>query len=64
MLGLIKRVSRELHDLYTQKTLYTALVKPNLEQSVHSERLVRVQHNFIMLCGTFSTVEIVAVAGL
>jgi hypothetical protein len=56
MLGLIKRISRDLRDPYTHKTLYTLLVRPNLEyaacvwsphQSVHSERLERVQHNFI-----------------
>jgi hypothetical protein len=43
-------------DQYTHKTLYTSLGRPNLEhaacvwshhQSVHSEQLERVQHNFI-----------------
>jgi hypothetical protein len=56
MLGSIKRISRDFRDSYTHKTLYTPLVKPNLEyaayvwsphQSVHSEWLERVQHNFI-----------------
>jgi hypothetical protein len=56
MLGFIKRISRDFRDPYTHKTLYTVLVRPNLEhaacvwslpQSVHSERLERVQHNFI-----------------
>jgi hypothetical protein len=48
MLGFIKRFSRDFLDPYTHKTLYTSLVRPNLEhaacvwsphQSVHSERL-------------------------
>jgi hypothetical protein len=30
MLGFIKRISREFHDPYTHKTLYTSLVRPNL----------------------------------
>jgi hypothetical protein len=56
LLGFIKRISREFHDPYTHKTLYTSLVRPNLEhaacvwsphQSVHFERLKPVQHNFI-----------------
>jgi hypothetical protein len=56
MLGFIKRISRVFHDPYTHRTLNTSLVRPNLEhaacvwsrhQSVHSERLERVQHNFI-----------------
>jgi hypothetical protein len=56
MLGFIERISRDFRDPYTHKTLYTSLVRPNLEhatcvwspnQSVHSERLERVQHNFI-----------------
>jgi hypothetical protein len=56
MLGFIKRVSRDFREPSTHKTLYTSLVRPNLEhaacvwsphQSVHSERLERVQHNFI-----------------
>jgi hypothetical protein len=56
MLGFIKRILRKFHDLYTHKTLYTSLVRPNVEhaayvwsphQSVHSERLDQVQHNFI-----------------
>jgi hypothetical protein len=56
MLGFIKRFSRDFRDPYTHKTLNTSLVRPNLEhascvwsphQSVHSERLERVQHNFI-----------------
>jgi hypothetical protein len=56
MLGFIKRISRDFHDPYTHKTLYTSLVRPNLEhsasvwsphQSVHSAQLERVQHNFI-----------------
>jgi hypothetical protein len=51
MLGFIKRISRAFRDSYTLKTLYTLLVRPNLEhaacvwsphQSVHSERLERV----------------------
>jgi hypothetical protein len=33
MLGFIKRISREFRDPYTHKTLYTSLVKPNLEHS-------------------------------
>jgi hypothetical protein len=46
----------DFRDPYTHKTLYTSLVRPNLEhaacvwsphQPVHSERLERVQHNFI-----------------
>jgi hypothetical protein len=56
MLGFIKRISREFHDPYTHNTLYISLVRPNFEhadcvwsphQSVQSERLERVQHNFI-----------------
>jgi hypothetical protein len=56
MLGFIKRISREFRDPYTHKTLYISLVRPNFEraacvwsphQSVQSERLERVQHNFI-----------------
>jgi hypothetical protein len=56
MLGFIKRISRDFRDPYTHKTLYTSLFMPNLEhaacvwsphQSVHFERLERVQHNFI-----------------
>jgi hypothetical protein len=56
MLGFIKRISRDFRDPYTHKTIYTSLVRPNLEhaacvwsphQSVYSERLERVQHNFI-----------------
>jgi hypothetical protein len=56
MLGFIKRISRDFHDPYTHKTLYTSLVMPNLKQAAcvwsphqsdHSERLERVQHNFI-----------------
>jgi hypothetical protein len=56
MLGFNKRISRESHDPYSHKTLYTALVRPNLEhaacvwslhQSVYSERPERVPHNFI-----------------
>jgi hypothetical protein len=52
----VKRISRDFRDLFTHKTLYTSLVRPNHEnaaciwsphQSVHSERLERVQHNFI-----------------
>jgi hypothetical protein len=31
MLGFIKRISRDFRDPYTQKTLYTSLVRPNLE---------------------------------
>jgi hypothetical protein len=56
MLGFIKRISRDFRDPCTDKTLNTSLVRPNLEhaacfwsphQSVYSERLERVQHNFI-----------------
>jgi hypothetical protein len=56
ILGFIKRISRDFRDPYTHKTLYTSLVRPNLEhaacvwsphQSVHSERLERVQQSFI-----------------
>jgi hypothetical protein len=56
IMGFIKRISRDFRDPYTRKTLYISLVRPNLEhatcvwsphQSVHSERLERVQHNFI-----------------
>jgi hypothetical protein len=56
MLGFIKRISREIRDPYTHKTLYTSLVRPNLEhaacvwsphQLVHSKRLERVHYNFI-----------------
>jgi hypothetical protein len=45
MLGFIKRISREFHDPYTHKTLYTSSERPNLEyaacvwsphQAVHS----------------------------
>jgi hypothetical protein len=52
MLGFIKRISRVFRDPYTHKTLYISLVRLNLEhaacvwsphQSVHSERLDRVQ---------------------
>jgi hypothetical protein len=39
--GFMKRISRDFLDLYTHKTLYTSLVRPNLE-------LERVQHNFIL----------------
>jgi hypothetical protein len=56
MLGFIKIKRFSLS--YTHKTLYTSLLRPNLEhaacvwsphhyQSVHSERLKRVKHNFI-----------------
>jgi hypothetical protein len=54
MLGFIERISRDFRDPYTHKTLYTSLVRPNFEyaacfwsphQSVHSERLERVQHS-------------------
>jgi hypothetical protein len=48
ILGFIKRIPREFHDPYTQKTLYTSLVSVwSPQQSVHSEWLKRVQHNFI-----------------
>jgi hypothetical protein len=56
MLGFIKRVSKDFHDPYTFKTLYTSLVRPNLEyatcvwsphQTIHTERIERVQRNFI-----------------
>jgi hypothetical protein len=56
MLGFIKRISWDFRDPNTHKTLYTSLVRPNLEHaacvwspyhSVHSERLEREQHNSI-----------------
>jgi hypothetical protein len=56
--AFIERISREFHDPYTHKTQYTSLVRPSLEhaaciwsphQSVHSERLERVQHNFFRM---------------
>jgi hypothetical protein len=56
MLGFIKRISRDFRDPYTHKTLHTSLVRPNHEhaacvwsphQSIHSERLERVQYNVI-----------------
>jgi hypothetical protein len=56
MMGFIKRISREFHNPYTHKTLYTSLVRPNLDhatcvwsphQSVYSEWLERVEQNFI-----------------
>jgi hypothetical protein len=56
MLGFIKRISRDFRNPYTHRTLDISLVRPNLEhpacvwsphQSVYSERLERVQHNFI-----------------
>ncbi len=56
MLGFIKRISKEFNDFYTYKTLYVSLVRPNLEyascvwspyQSSHSERIERIQHNFV-----------------
>jgi hypothetical protein len=33
MLGFIKRISRHSHYRYTHKTLYTSLVRPNLEHA-------------------------------
>jgi hypothetical protein len=56
MLGFIKRLSKEFQDPYTLKTLYVSLVRPNLEyassiwsphQACHSERIERIQHNFV-----------------
>jgi hypothetical protein len=57
MLNFIKRISRDFCDPYTLKTLYSSLVRPNLEHavmcvlsphhSVHFEQLERVQQNFI-----------------
>jgi hypothetical protein len=69
MLGFIRRISREFHDPYTHKTLYTSLVRPNLKhaacvwlplQSVHSEWLER----FHSLCCMSTAVGTVAVGGL
>jgi hypothetical protein len=31
ILGFIKRISREFYDPYTHKTLYTSLLRPNIE---------------------------------
>jgi hypothetical protein len=68
MLGFIKRISRAFRDPYTHKTLYTSLVRPNLEHAAsvwsphESERLERVQHNFIR--GASTVVGSVAVASL
>lgn len=56
MLGFIKRLGREFQDYYTLKTLYVSLVRPNLEYAsciwspyyaCHSERIERIQHNFV-----------------
>ena len=56
MLGFIKRISREFQDYYALKTLFVSLVRPNLEyasvvwsphQACHSERIERIQDNFI-----------------
>jgi Reverse transcriptase (RNA-dependent DNA polymerase) len=56
MLGFIKRISKEFKDYYTYKTLFVSLVRPNLEyassvwsphQACHSERIERIQHNFL-----------------
>jgi Reverse transcriptase (RNA-dependent DNA polymerase) len=56
MLGFIKRIAREFHDPCTLKTLYVALVRQNLEYAscvwspyrrVHSERIEKIQHNFV-----------------
>jgi hypothetical protein len=33
MLGFIKRISRDFRDPYTHKTLYTSLVRLNLEHA-------------------------------
>jgi hypothetical protein len=46
MLGFIKHISREYRDPYTHKTLYTSLVRPNLEHAA-SVWLEQVQLNFI-----------------
>jgi hypothetical protein len=56
MLGFIKRLSKDFHDPYTHKILYTTFVRSNLEyatcvwsphQAIHSDRLERIQRNFI-----------------
>jgi hypothetical protein len=56
MLGFIKRISKEFNDCYTLKTLFVSLVRPNLvyassvwspHQACHSERIERIQHNFV-----------------
>ena len=56
MLGFIKRISKEFEDYYALKTLFVSLVRPNLEyasvvwsphQACHSERIERIQHNFL-----------------
>jgi hypothetical protein len=46
MLCFFKRISREYRDPYTHKTVYTSLVRPNLEHAA-CVWLEPVQHNFI-----------------
>lgn len=56
MLGFIKRWSKEFSDPYILKSLYTCLVRPNLEYAsqvwnphfdIHIRRIERIQRNFI-----------------
>lgn len=56
MLGFIKRWSKEFNDPYILKSLYTTLVRPNLEYAsqvwspfyeVHIKRIESVQKNFL-----------------
>jgi hypothetical protein len=63
MLGFIKRIFREFNDHYTDKAQVVSLVRPNLEyvasvwsphQVCHSEKVDRVQHNFVMLFAGFT----------
>lgn len=56
MLGFVKRWSREFKDPYTLKSLYTSLVRPNLEYAsqvwspfyqIHENRIESIQKNFL-----------------
>ena len=56
MLGFVKRWSKDFPDPYTLKTLFTALVRPNLEYAsqvwspfyrVHINRIESIQRNFL-----------------
>jgi hypothetical protein len=60
MLGFIKRFSREFRDPYTHKTLYTSLVKPNLEHALCVSAFGRLISRLILsglsACNTISFV--------
>jgi hypothetical protein len=56
MLGFVKRLSCELRDPYTLKTLYVSVVRPKLEYAscvwrpfygAHIDRIQRVQRKFV-----------------